>query len=216
MVGITISHLVETQSSSQIKAILKVINDAYNEGERGILTNYKKPGKDLERATKEDVEEWIRKGMLMVLTKQNNDVIGCVKGEVTSDPKSVPRVGEWGCLAVKTQFQGLGYGKQLVRNIEFHLTHVHKCKRLQIDLIAPSSWKHSHKERLRKWYTSSSMGYELQFPNDYEASTTRFHKGQVLFDTYLLDTDAEVTKYVKNIGANDLPGGIQNIMFNDE
>jgi ribosomal protein S18 acetylase RimI-like enzyme len=218
-----------------IKAsIVKIVNDAYEEGEKGILTSTQ-PGVPIRRVMPTDVDDMIQAQKLLVMIQVRAipdqeqhllsshshahyvpEVIGCIKGEVLErncdcdsmiindvDSKVVPTtvIGEWGCLAVAAKHQGRGYGGMLVRAVEDYLTEYKGCTQLQLDLIAPSNWKHIHKERLRAWYTSPSMGYQLQVPNDYDKSTTRFTKGFVFANTFLVETDADMVKYTKQVVA---------------
>ena len=196
-------------------AIATILNEAYRVGEKGILVDTAEV--PLERATVEEVEDMVAKKKLSLLLsssptaatdesqndsmdRNNSDsastIIGCVKTEIPVNDDE-PNVGEWGCLALAKEHQSKGYAKQLVRAAEKRIWE-HGCTVCQLELLAPTNWKHQHKERLRQWYTR--LGYDLQHSNDYDASTMRLPEGSVLGDRFVLATDGDFTCYRKARG----------------
>ena len=179
-----------------------IINDAYRVGESGILLDTKED--PLQRVTSDDVMNMIESQQLLVLKiKEDGDqdevIVGCVKAEMVKQQKdgTEKNIVEWGCLAVAESYQGKGYGNRLVLAVEDYIRTTLKCKTAQLELLAPSSWKHAHKERLRDWY--KRLGYTLKVPDDYKASTMSLPTGSVLADRFFLITDADFTCYQKQL-----------------
>ena len=61
-----------------------------------------------------------------------------------------------------------------------------------------SSPRHDHKERLRAWYVAR-LGYDLQVPGDYMASTTRLPRGTLLLGRFELAVESDFTVYRRSI-----------------
>lgn len=213
------------ERDSNIDALVELVNAAYRKGEEGILVDT--PTKPFLRMTRQDVKDLLVSRQLLVLVKTDSDgaasssssnpdteeaLVGCIKvsrvpkfsesdaciGEETSDSSVI---GEWGCLAVALQHQGKGYGRLLIQAAEKHLDSEHSCTHVQLELLSPSRWKHGHKERLRTWYTSPALGYELAVPGDYDASTQQFAAGTMLAGRFELATDADFTLYRKRLAS---------------
>jgi len=140
------------------------------------------------------------------IVADNEVLVGCIKvcriddDDESSDSSGDNVIGEWGCLAVHPEHQGNGYGRRLVEAAERYARTEYRCTHVQLELLAPSKWKHTHKERLRKWYTSTtSLRYDLAVPGDYEASTKRMAAGSLLGGRFELATDADFTLYRKKL-----------------
>jgi len=177
---------------SDTDRITSILNQAYKIGEHGIIED--SPERPFERATRQNVSEWAAKNMLLVVLSKENNELGCIKVETYSiedsnDPADGQLCGTWGCLAVEQSYQGKGLGRRLVHAAEEFLVK-QGCQVIQLELLAPSHWKHTHKERLRTWYTER-LGYT------YEASTTSMKKGTLLAGTFRLATDSAFTNYRK-------------------
>ena len=167
-----------------VDAVTTIMNDAYRIGETGILVQ------PFYRATRDEVVQMMEKTQILTLSI-DQDVVGCIKVHVVQDG-----VAEWGCLAVAQQDLRKGYGKLLVQAAEGHIKTILKCDVAQLELLAPSSWKHAHKERLRDWY--QRMGYSLANEN-YDASTMRLPQGSLLGDRFELATDGDFTCYQRKL-----------------
>ena len=187
------------EETDDLERVTGILNAAYQEGETGILVDT--PENPLERATREEVLGFCRNQQLLVLLVDQL-VMGCVKVEAPlpsqdddgdDDDASAVVIGEWGCLALAKESQGKGYGRVLVKAAESHIFQ--KCAVCQLELLAPSKWKHQHKERLREWYLR--MGYNLRIPNDYDASTMTLPQGSTLGQRFVLATDGDFTSYHK-------------------
>ena len=63
-----------------------------------------------------------------------------------------------------------------------------------------SSPRHDHKERLRAWYVAR-LGYGLQVPGDYMASTTRLPRGTLLLGRFELAVESDFTVYRRRLSA---------------
>ena len=171
-----------------VSAVTSILNDAYRVGETGILMDT--PDKPFNRVTTEEVEQMTAKKNILTLSI-DGEVVGCIKVHVIE-----PGVAEWGCLAVSRRFQGQGFGTVLVQAVEKHIQAELNCRVAQLELLAPSSWKHTHKERLRDWY--QRMGYSLAKVT-YENSTLRLPQGSLLGDRFVLATNGDLTSYRKNL-----------------
>eukprot|EP00521_Asterionellopsis_glacialis_P008288 CAMPEP_0195284272 /NCGR_PEP_ID=MMETSP0707-20130614/2530_1 /TAXON_ID=33640 /ORGANISM="Asterionellopsis glacialis, Strain CCMP134" /LENGTH=186 /DNA_ID=CAMNT_0040343591 /DNA_START=94 /DNA_END=651 /DNA_ORIENTATION=+ len=156
------------------QSVAMIINDAYRTGEEGIIVD--EPRGSFQRMTEGDVADMMENGKLLLLEDQSSGIIGCIKVDINK------KVGEWGCLAVREEYQGKGYGSILVRAAETYFKE-QKCTMTQLELLAPTHWKHAHKERLRSWY--SKMGYILG-GSTYEEATNQLCKGEVLAGKFQL------------------------------
>jgi predicted GNAT family N-acyltransferase len=135
----------------------------------------------------------IEERQILTLSK-DDQVVGCVKVFALAEEEGV---AEFGCLAVNQENKRSGLGKVLVLAAEEHLKVKLGCSVAQLELLAPSSWKHEHKERLRGWYLR--MGYSTLAKGDYDASTTTLPAGSLLGDRFVLATDADFTCYRKEL-----------------
>ena len=131
---------------------------------------------------------------------KDNSMIDAAAAAVTSTtiPNIPIKIGGWGCLAVSNDYQRRGYGNRLIQAAEDYLKYQWGCQYAQLELLAPSHWKHHHKEMLREWYTVR-LGYRLLVPNSYEASTEKFKQGTALAGRFVLATDADYTTYRKKL-----------------
>ena len=181
-----------------------MINEAYKIGEAGIFVD--SPEEPFLRFMPNEVLDLISKERMIVLELNSLDkssgnslstkhIVGCIKIDpsVESIGNKSGKVGEWGGLAVAKEYQGRGFGSILQRAAEEKLK-THGCTVAQLELLTPSTWKHEHKERLRGWYVDK-LGFQLQFPGDYDRSTTKLPSGSLLMDRMLLVTDADFTIY---------------------
>lgn len=64
--------------------------------------------------------------------------------------------------------------------------------------------RHDHKERLHAWYVAR-LGYGLQVPGDYMASTTRLPRGTLLLGRFELAVESDFTVYRRRLSAEELP-----------
>jgi GNAT superfamily N-acetyltransferase len=197
-----------------IPLIATILNQAYKVGEQGILDD--SPKFPLVRAKESEVRDMIQAQQMIILLESqtsstNNDhsctklktILGCVRAFVVDHACTDDRrqnsdyTGEWGCLAIELSHQGRGLGRMLVNAAEQHL-HEQSCRFLRIDLLAPSSGDHAHKERLRTWYTKR-LGYNLSVPGDYAASTKKLSARSLLAGRFLLANDTDYTCYRERI-----------------
>jgi N-acetylglutamate synthase-like GNAT family acetyltransferase len=178
---------------NSVSLLTNIINEAYKIGEAGIMidTNNQR----FIRVTEDDIIEAITdKKILELQQKENGKIIGCIKVTKIHD-----NIAEWGCLAVAKEYQGMGYGSVLVKAAEEHIYRNLNCHVAQLDLLAPTFWKHIHKERLRGWY--QRMGYRLA-KGSYEESTIRLPCHSKLGDSIVMATDVDCTTYTKNLEAS--------------
>lgn len=181
---------MEPQSAPiMAQKLTKLINDAYRVGETGILVDT--PTQPFCRVTLEEVTYMIQNQQLLVVYNGENETVGCIKVTRTDQEG----VAEWGCLAVSDQ--GKGWGRKLVEAAHKHIVDQLECHTAQLELLAPSRWKHEHKERLREWYLR--LGYQLKVNNDYQASTVTMPEGSVLASRFVLATKADFTCYQKKL-----------------
>ena len=194
--GASWSCIRTLEPEDDIAALTTLVNDAYRVGESGILVDT--PEQPLFRVTQQELKEWAERKSLLILSMKD-ELVGCIQVKFLAQG-----VAEWGCLAVAEKCRGQGYGKMLVQAAEECIrvglsNHENKstCQGqvAQLQLLAPSSWKHKHKERLREWY--HRMGYSLA-NGTFEESTKRFPKGSFLgLDRFQLATDGDLTCYQK-------------------
>ena len=194
--------------SDPVQPLVELINHAYRIGEEGILVDT--ADRPFARVMQQDVEAFIDQQKLLVAcmknSKEEGSILGCVKMDRVEESgrQGTAAIGEWGCLAVSTNHQQQGLGRRLVEAAEETMRNQWKCKAAQLELLAPTNWKHSHKERLKEWYTRR-MGYRLKVQrggaaeDDYEASTSRLPSGSLLGGRFLLATDADFTTYYKEL-----------------
>ena len=62
--------------------------------------------------------------------------------------------------------------------------------------------RHDHKERLHAWYVTH-LGYGLQVPGDYMASTTRLPCGTLLLGRFELAVESDFTVYRCRLSAEE-------------
>ena len=170
-----------------MNSIVALINEAYLWGETGIIV------KPFDRVLIEEVVTLIELSQLLLLLDASSKMLlGCVKVQVLPNA-----IGEWGCLAVAQSQRQSGYGKILVSAAENHLVQM-GCTTLQLELLAPSTFRHEHKERLRRWYTER-LGYKLKVADDYTGSTVSLSEGTLLLSRFVLQTDADFTTYQRTV-----------------
>ena len=168
-----------------VDSIVALINEAYLWGETDIIV------KPFDRVLVGDVVTMIELSqLLLLLDASSNMLLGCVKVQVLPNA-----IGEWGCLAVDQSQRRSGYGKILISAAENYLVRM-GCTTLQLELLAPSTFQHEHKERLRRWYTER-LGYKLKVADDYMGSTVSLSGGTTLLSRFVLQTDADFTTYQK-------------------
>jgi predicted N-acetyltransferase YhbS len=187
------THVRLAVPTDPIPNVAEMINRAYQVGERGILVdNAENP---MKRITTDDLQQLVSAGKLLVaVVTETNEIVGCIKVDFKNEQEGV---GQWGLFAVDVMHQRKGLGRLLVQAAEQQLIS-RNCNFAELELLAPTHWKHSHKEMIRNWYTTS-LGYQLKVPNDYDASTERLRSGtrSVGCEGLLLATDADVTSYRK-------------------
>ena len=156
----------------------EVINPAYAMGEHGIL----KP--PIQRASVSQVTEWLEHGQLLVVVVNGNHhkpgeklgCYGCVRVETEQPQDAAPRNDAYrtihvGCLAVHPEYQGQGLARTLMDAVEDFVkrtlaeepatgsskstTSMEEVVELELEVLAPTQWRHDHKERVRQWFTVS-------------------------------------------------------------
>jgi hypothetical protein len=105
-------------------------------------------------------------------------------------------VFELGCFAVDVARQGERLGHLLFQQAELYVQDILMGHILQVQLVSPTHWKHSHKERLRQWYTER-LKYHLSVPNDYKQSTIQLPAQYQLMPNAIFQVDVDITSYIK-------------------
>jgi ribosomal protein S18 acetylase RimI-like enzyme len=173
-----------------VSTLTNLINEAYKDGEAGIMVDDK--NHRFFRVTEEDVLAAITDAKILELRNiDDGNILGCIQVSKVHD-----NIAEWGCLAVAKEYQGKGLGSKLVWAAEEHIKTILKCQVAQLQLLAPSDWKHSHKERLREWYLR--MGYQLA-KGSYEESTIRLPCHSRLGNFIVMATNVDCTTYHKHL-----------------
>ena len=191
-----------------VQRLTRMINTVYKKGEEGIISDTEK--RPFARFMESDVQGLLDSDALLLARSTDVDsadeVVGCVKLDLGVSQDGVPtgeRVGEWGGLAVGEAHQGRGVARALVSAAEAELRAA-GCTLAQLELLAPAHWKHDHKERLHAWYVAR-LGYGLQVPGDYMASTTRLPRGTLLLGRFELAVESDFTVYRRRLSAEELP-----------
>lgn len=197
----------ESENDNFVRRLTHLINAAYRKGEQGILVDTKE--EPFYRMTEPDVKDLIRQQKLLVLTSSSSSsktnatnrrrLLGCIKLERVQDEEEEGGGGcvEWGCLAVQLDAQGQGHGRRLVEAAERIIRDEWHGQWAQLELLAPTHWKHDHKERLREWYTAR-LGYH-PLHEEVPPCTTRLAQGTLLGGRFRLATDADFTVYRKRL-----------------
>ncbi len=153
-----------------------LINRVYQDAEDGIW----KVGAS--RTNVPEIEDLIKRGEL-VAAFVDEKIVGVVRVQLIH-----PSIGEFGMLAVDPLCRNGKIGSKLVSYAENKCSHM-GASTMQLELLVPSSWKHSFKEYLKEWYTR--IGYK------------KINIGSIM-DSYpqlgpLLGTDCDFEIYQKQL-----------------
>ncbi|KAF5667153.1 acetylornithine deacetylase [Fusarium heterosporum] len=131
-----------------ISALTDVVNTVYTKAERDIfIPSYK-------RTSAAEIAQFIRNSQLAVAYLASNSTpIGCVFVKLIT-----PDLGAFGMLALDTNYQGGGMGRQLTTFAEDECRR-RGCTRMQLEILEPQTFHHEGKAILMRWYMR--MGYKL-------------------------------------------------------
>ena len=139
-------------SINQITQLCRLINKAYQEGEKGLWTT------DYERITTNDLTKLIENNQIVV-SKLEDQIVGCIQVKLEHSNKKAT----FGMLSVDKEFEGKGIGRSLISFIEKYCKDC-QMENLQLELLLPVDSKHGFKERLKEWYTKLGFIPEKTVP----------------------------------------------------
>jgi GNAT superfamily N-acetyltransferase len=129
-----------------VGALVRLVNAAYGEGERGMWVA------GTERTDAGEIAEAIRGGGMLVAWVDGR-IAGC------SCLRTVDATAaNLGFIAAAPEAWGTGLGRDLVRAAE-DLARTRGVRTIQLDLLVPLDGTHPTKERLRAWY--ERLGYPV-------------------------------------------------------
>lgn len=129
-----------------MKRLVAIINKEYDISEVGLWQ------KGTERTTVEEVKELTRNGEIAV-AEMDGEIIGCVRATCQHT-----NVGEFGMLAVDSDYQDAGVGGKLIYFAEQQCAAAN-LEKIQIELLVPMEGSHPSKVILEKWY--KRLGYKV-------------------------------------------------------
>lgn len=115
-------------SQNDIQYIVDILNESYR-GEKGWTTEYHLVSGA--RATLEGIQAELCNGNRYYVLKSGDDYIGCFNLQVFDQKVEI------GGLAVKEKYQGLGFGKFLLRNAEQIAASLSGVKTLRLSVLEP-------------------------------------------------------------------------------
>jgi GNAT superfamily N-acetyltransferase len=138
---------------SEIEAIVRIVNAAYDKGETGIWQP------EWRRTKREWIEEDVAQREIAV-ARGGDTMLGCIRVVRIRDDTA-----EFGQLAVAPEGWGQGVGRALIDFAE----RAHDVDWMELELLVPHA-PHEHKRRLHEWYTR--LGYReigrRPFPLEYQ------------------------------------------------
>ncbi|WP_240377102.1 GNAT family N-acetyltransferase [Bacillus piscicola] len=140
-------HMLPKSASTNIEdmeRLTNIINRVYAAAEGSLWS----PG--TVRTTVDEMTELTRDGEIAV-ARATGQIVGCVRIRQVDQ-----EMGEFGLLAVDSDYQGAGIGRALIRFAEQkgQKEHLH---RMQLELLVPEEGSHPTKVTLENWYTR--LGY---------------------------------------------------------
>eukprot|EP00668_Euglena_longa_P029277 GGOE01036623.1.p1 GENE.GGOE01036623.1~~GGOE01036623.1.p1 ORF type:complete len:180 (-),score=47.78 GGOE01036623.1:184-723(-) len=119
-------------------AIVSMVNEAYEEGERGMW----QPGQH--RTSLEEVRMLAKKQELLLATV-GDQLVGSVHVKIQGSE------GMLGMLSVSLSERRGGVGRKLIAAAEDHCRAA-GCTSMQLELLTPKGWVHPTKKFLDEWY----------------------------------------------------------------
>lgn len=156
-------------ASNKIEHLCKLINDAYQKAEEGIISSQSK------RIFPENLSELLRTQSLL-LAEKNNIIVGCIEVKIVEEG-----IGQFSMVVSDENLRGRGIGGQLIKAAE-NWALERGCHTMSLCLLTPSEWKQPHKEFLKAWY--ERLGYQPQFKQEFD-------------DVSILITPCDFTVYYK-------------------
>ncbi|KPM45249.1 hypothetical protein AK830_g1279 [Neonectria ditissima] len=134
--------------TSLTSTLATIVNTVYHWAESDIfLPSY-------QRTSAEEIAQLLCSGHLAVAyLNSTDDPVGCVLIKLLS-----PERGDLGMLALNEQHRGSGLGRKMVLFAEDECRR-RECTIMQLELIAPTTFRHAGKERMEGWY--NRMGYSI-------------------------------------------------------
>ncbi|KAI1163403.1 hypothetical protein F5B18DRAFT_672196 [Nemania serpens] len=160
IVSIEIPPASSADNEKFVREIVNIINVEYRWGEGGVVRD------GTQRTTISEVEDQLHARQLFVAFLTSSDgrraPIGCIFVKQLNATH-----GTLGLLAVRSDHQGSGLARDLVRFGEEHCRRALGVKAMRIELLVPTSFESAHKVRLQAWY--EKMGYVVVAMGDFRA-----------------------------------------------
>lgn len=141
--------------TEDMERMTDIINRAFAASEEGIWMN------GAARTTVEEIKTFTGKGE-MAAARSMGEIVGCVR------IRRIDReTGEFGMLAVDSEYQGAGIGRELVRFAERKCQN-ERLRKMQLELLVPQEITHPTKVFLENWY--HRIGYRRVATEPFDAS----------------------------------------------
>ncbi|KAG6017778.1 hypothetical protein E4U54_003383 [Claviceps lovelessii] len=185
---IRIGDASAANDAPSVTSLARIVNDAYEEVEADIfLAGYR-------RTDEAQIVKLIQEGCLAIayLPVDDKPPSHAAKSTNSTNPTSLSRascvkpvgclfvkqisaqLGNFGMLAVESQYRGRGLGRAMIDFAENHCREK-GCTAMQMELLVPTSFAHAVKLRMQDWY--QRLGYRIvklgSFDQDYPSLAIR-------------------------------------------
>ena len=145
---------IEQMEDKIIQQLCRIINTAYEEGEKGMWQG------NIPRTNPTEIQEFI----------SNKQIIGAFLGSQIVGSVFIKRMpdgitGEFGMLAVDKKQKGHGIGGKLIQAAE-NWAIQNNLAQMRLELLTPQDWQHPVKDFLKKWYRK--LGYIPQHKESFD------------------------------------------------
>lgn len=130
---------LEPPSAGEATALATLVNDVYEESEKGLWLE------GATRTTAEEIDTLVRAGQITV-ARLRGDLVGSVRVRRLDAATS-----EFGMLAASPEYRGIGVGRALVDHAE-RQGRAAGSGVMRLELLVPREWSHPSKEFLAAWY----------------------------------------------------------------
>ncbi|KAI1111303.1 hypothetical protein F5Y14DRAFT_425957 [Nemania sp. NC0429] len=194
-VSIEIPPALGADDETLVRELVDIINVEYRWGEGGVVKD------GTLRTTPSEVTDQLRARQLSVAYLPSADgrrtPIGCILARQLSATH-----GTLSLLAVRSEHQGSGLARDLVRYGEERCRRVFGLKTMRIELLVPTTFESAHKVRLQAWY--EKMGYVVVAMGDFGADYP--HMVPLLLgptDYRVFEKNLEISSHTRPAGTQD-------------
>lgn len=168
-------------NTEDLTDLVQLINHVYDVADGGMWTQ-----KGIRINLKELRDLMEQKRLIVAIQVSNGQIIGCVKVDRAQELE----IGQLGLLVVDPHIRGQGVGRLLVAAAEDWAIQ-QGYNEMQLEILAPRTWKQPSKELNREWYTR--LGYILERTEPFEKDYAHM--------TPLLTTACDFTIWKKRLTA---------------